>query len=98
MLEHQSNSPSIDDITKPRAGGSSDEQSVSSTTDETDYEHRHLINLMGAAALLIVAIAVIWTVKAMEDYEALERCVSTGRHNCIELDVPAPPSVRIPTR
>lgn len=50
--------------------------------DDTDYERRTLANLVATIALLLVALALTWTVRAYQDSEALERCLLTGRFDC----------------
>jgi hypothetical protein len=50
--------------------------------DDTDYERRTLANLVATIALLLVALALTWTVQAMERRRALERCVYSGRLAC----------------
>lgn len=55
--------------------------------DPTDYEHRNFVNLLAAAFLLCIAIAVVWTVKAMEDYEKQRACIDSGRRECLRLDL-----------
>jgi hypothetical protein len=60
--------------------------------DPTDYEHRHFVNLLAAAFLIAIAVAMVWTVKAVEDYEKLVACISAGHVNCMEFSVP--PSIR----
>lgn len=64
--------------------------------DDTDYQHRNFINLIAAAVLLAIAIGVVWTVKAMEANEALNRCLATGRRDCVRLDVPPRPTISLP--
>ena len=73
-----------------KGAGSPEAASRVPATDETNYEHRHFINLLSIAFLLVVAVAIIWTVKAMEENERMQRCISSGRRNCVQLDVPQP--------
>jgi hypothetical protein len=67
--------------------------------DKTDYQHRHFVNLAAAAFLLLITIAVIWTVRAIDKQETLNRCFMSGRQNCIEI-APANPraGVYVPPR
>lgn len=62
--------------------------------DETDYQHRNFINLVAAIVVLAIAIGVVWVVKAMEANEELNRCLATGRRDCVLLDAPVHPTVR----
>ena len=66
--------------------------------DETDYRHRHFVNLAAVAFLLVIAVAIIWTVKAMEDNERLQRCFNSGRRDCVKIDVPPSVGIRMPVR
>ena len=54
--------------------------------DDTDYEHRHFVNLVSAAFLLTVAIGIVWTVKALDAYETQRACFDSGRTECIQLE------------
>jgi hypothetical protein len=64
--------------------------------DDTDYQHRNFVNLVAAAVLLAIAIGVVWVVKAMEADEALNRCLATGRRDCVRIDVPPRPTIGTP--
>ncbi len=66
--------------------------------DDTDYEHRHFINLLAIAFLLVIAGAIIWTVRAMDDYEHLQRCLNAGRRDCVKIETPPATGVRLPVR
>jgi hypothetical protein len=65
--------------------------------DETDYEHRHFVNLLAAIFLLVIAIAISWTIGAMDSYEKLQRCFNTGRRDCVQI-APPRPAVQVPVR
>lgn len=52
--------------------------------DDTDYERRTLANLVATIALLLVALALTWTVQATQQRRAVERCVFSGRLDCPE--------------
>lgn len=64
--------------------------------DRTDYAHRHFVNLAAAAMLLAVAIAIIWTVRTIEEHEKTLRCLNSGRRDCIEIPS-APPRYGVRT-
>jgi hypothetical protein len=66
--------------------------------DDTDYEHRHFVNLVAMAFLLAIAVALIWTVHAMEENEKLQRCLNAGRRDCVKIDAPTNVGVRAPVR
>ena len=80
------------------AGFGPESRRVVKIDDPTDYEHRHFVNLAAAAFLLCIAIAIIWTVKAMEDYENLQKCLGSGRRECVDLHVPVRPMIPVPAR
>jgi hypothetical protein len=54
--------------------------------DEVDYRHRTAVNLMAAIALLVIAIAVVWTVNLLDERRKTERCLASGRRNCTEIE------------
>jgi hypothetical protein len=64
--------------------------------EETDYQHRNFVNLVAAIALLAIAIGVVWAVKAMEANEELDRCLSTGRRDCVAIEAPPRETIRTP--
>ncbi len=66
--------------------------------DDTDYEHRHFINLVAIAFLLVIAGAIIWTVRAIDQNEQLQRCFNSGRRDCVKIDTPPSSIVRVPVR
>ena len=66
--------------------------------DKTDYAHRHFVNLAATAFLLLIAIAVIWTVRAIDKQETLNRCFLSGRQNCFDLPASTRPGVYVPPR
>lgn len=50
--------------------------------DDTDYDRRTLANLTATIALLLVALALTWTVQQIERRRAIERCLVSGRLAC----------------
>lgn len=56
--------------------------------DPTDYEHRHFVNLVAAVFLLGMMLAIVWTVKALQDFEAQRMCFESGRRDCLVIDAP----------
>ncbi len=70
----------------------------SAPIDDTDYEHRHFINLLAIVFLLVIAGAIIWTVRAMDENEHLQRCLNAGRRDCVKIDTPPSMGIRMPTR
>jgi hypothetical protein len=66
--------------------------------DDTDYEHRHFINLVAIAFLLVIAGAIIWTVRAIDENERLQRCFNSGRRDCMMIDATPSTAVRLPVR
>ena len=53
--------------------------------DDVDYGHRHFINLVSVAFLLVLAVAMAWTVKAMDSQETLRKCFASGRKDCVQI-------------
>ncbi len=57
--------------------------------DDVDYGHRHFLNLLSAVFLLLLAVAMAWTVKALDQQESTRKCFASGRKDCV--DIVAPP-------
>jgi hypothetical protein len=55
-----------------------------------EREHRTLVNLVVAIFLLLLAIGLVWVVKALDDQRKLQDCLNSGRRNCLELVQPGP--------
>jgi hypothetical protein len=53
---------------------------------DIDYKHRTTVNLVAAIALLIIALAVVWTFNALDQRRKTERCLASGRRDCVEID------------
>ena len=66
--------------------------------DDTDYEHRHFINLLAIIFLLAIGGAIIWTLRAMDENERLQRCLNAGRRDCVKIETPPATGVRLPVR
>ncbi|HWG07154.1 MAG TPA: hypothetical protein VG271_19295 [Beijerinckiaceae bacterium] len=64
--------------------------------DSIDYQHRNFVNLVAAIALLVVAIGVVWVVKAMVADETLNRCFESGRRDCVSIEEPPRQTIRMP--
>lgn len=58
---------------------------ASSQRDGTDYEHRHFVNLCATAFLLALGLCIGWTIKIFDEQQKLERCVLSGRKDCVEV-------------
>jgi hypothetical protein len=67
-------------------GGRPAARPLANGDDETDYRHRHFVNLVAAAFLLVIAIAIVWTIKAMDAYEKQRVCIDSGRRECVQLE------------
>lgn len=63
--------------------------------DETDYAQRDFINLVSAATLLVIAILIVLTVRAVEESEKQQRCFESGRRDCVVIAAP-PRGMRVP--
>ncbi|MDF2120524.1 hypothetical protein PY365_33670 [Roseiarcaceae bacterium H3SJ34-1] len=53
-----------------------------------DYSHRHFVNLAATIVLLTLALASMWTIKAIDNQEKLQRCFNSGRKDCIPVAAP----------
>jgi len=73
-----------------------DDSGQSSDADSTDYQHRNFVNLVAAIALLVIAIGVVWVVKAMVADETLNRCLESGRRDCVSIEAPPRQTIRLP--
>jgi hypothetical protein len=54
----------------------------------TDYAHRHFVNLAATVVLLTLALVSMWTIKAIDNQEKLQRCFHSGRKDCIPMAAP----------
>ncbi len=55
---------------------------------EVDYAQRDFVNLVAAVFLLVLAISMAWTVRAMTEYERQQRCLESGRRDCVQIASP----------
>jgi len=53
-----------------------------------DENLRHRNNLIAIAFVLGLAIAAIWIVKMMVESEKSQRCMASGRRDCVEISAP----------
>ncbi len=51
--------------------------------------HRAFVNLVAAIALILLAAAAFWLLKAMNDRQKLEKCLNLGRRDCGDFVQPA---------
>jgi hypothetical protein len=56
-----------------------------------DPHHRTFVNLAAVAFLLMLGIAAVFIVKWMLDSEKLQRCILSGRRDCIPIEAPPRP-------
>ena len=62
---------------------------ASGEREAQEYAHRHFINLVSTIFLLVLAAAMVWTVKALDEQETMRKCFASGRRDCVE--IPAQP-------
>ncbi len=62
--------------------------------DDTDYDRRGFVNLVATIVLLVYALALAWTLLALGERERLERCIASGRKDCVALPA-LPGTVRL---
>jgi hypothetical protein len=60
--------------------------------EREERSHRTFVNLVVAAFLLALAIAIIWVVKSLNEQRKLQDCLNSGRRNCVELSQGGPRS------
>ena len=53
--------------------------------DADERQSRVFVNLVAAAFLLALAIAIVWVVMSLDEKRKLENCLNSGRRNCAEL-------------
>ena len=56
--------------------------------DSDEKQHRLFVNLVAAAFLLALAIAIVWVVMALDAQRKLQNCLNSGRRNCEEMVQP----------
>jgi hypothetical protein len=62
---------------------------VSVEREADEYAQRHFVNLVSAAFLLLLAVAMVWTVKAFDRQETLRKCFASGRKDCVQITAPS---------
>ncbi|MDH7796499.1 hypothetical protein QBC99_002562 [Beijerinckia sp. GAS462] len=76
---------SVDSRTKQDGGSPERGESADAPID---YGHRHFVNLIATVVLLFLAVASIWTIRAFDSYETRQRCINSGRKDCIPVAAP----------
>jgi hypothetical protein len=71
--------------TRPQTYASPPRRAIDTERDRADYAHRHFVNLVSAAFLLLLAAAMVWTVRAIDQQETTRKCFASGRKDCVEL-------------
>jgi hypothetical protein len=66
---------------KPAAGPAKDDPE-----SREERQHRIFVNLVVAAFLLLLAIAIIWVFRSLDDQRKLQNCLNSGRRNCVDLE------------
>lgn len=79
---------SVETQTKTRDRTLRDSGRIDADAPPIDYAHRHFVNLAAAIVLLLLAVASIWTMRAFDTYEARQRCINSGRKDCIPVAAP----------
>ena len=57
--------------------------------EKVEGEHRTLINLLAAIAVLVIAIAAFWLISFLDEKRKIENCVEAGRRDCLQRFDPA---------
>lgn len=69
-----------------------------SEIDDVDYEHRAFVNLAAAASVLALAFVLIWTIQVFDSQLQTERCLRSGRNDCIKIFKPVAGPIKLPVR
>jgi hypothetical protein len=56
--------------------------------DEEDESDRRLTNIVLAVGFVVLVGAGIWLANAMIDARKADECISSGRRNCVPIEVP----------
>ncbi len=56
--------------------------------DPEEGQRRTFVNLVAAAFLLALAIAIVWVVMTLDAQRKLQNCLNSGRRNCEEIAQP----------
>jgi hypothetical protein len=62
---------------------------MSEPNDPDDEGDRKVANIVLVVGFVVLVAAGFWLVNAMVDARKADECISSGRRNCIPLDVPA---------
>lgn len=65
--------------------------------DHTDYDRRRRVNIAVGVGLSVLLFVFIWAVQALEENERLQRCLATGRRDCIKVADPGREGPLAPT-
>ena len=60
-------------------------------SEPEDPNHRTFVNLVTAAFVIVLAILAIFVIKWLTDSQKLERCLLSGRRDCIPIEAPQRP-------
>ena len=64
--------------------------------DHDDPQHRHRVNLIAGAFVLLLTLLAIWVVKMFHDQEQLQRCLDSRRTTCFDLNEAPREGLRLP--
>ena len=57
-------------------------------TQEEDYRHRMVVNVLALAFCIVLAIAGVWLVDEIAEMKRIQDCVLSGRAGCVPLAIP----------
>ncbi len=55
-----------------------------SEDEARERQHRTFVNLAGAIAVLLIALAALWLLRFLEDSRKLQDCIEAGRRDCLQ--------------
>ncbi|MFZ0208196.1 MAG: hypothetical protein WAL59_19175 [Roseiarcus sp.] len=59
--------------------------------EQEESEHRTFVNLLAAAAVLMLAIAAIWLLGFLDEKRKIQACIEAGRRDCLQRFAAAAP-------
>ena len=54
-------------------------------SERAERDRRTLINLIAAVAILVLTLAAIWLLRALDQSRKLEACLESGRRDCVKI-------------
>jgi hypothetical protein len=55
---------------------------------EDDYRHRMVLNVLGAAVIVVLMLTGVWLANSLADMRRHQDCFLSGRRNCAPIEAP----------